>query len=238
MSICLLEKVMRNVAFLSLRSADGHNAIDAELIDSFEMVLDDLPSSCTVLVLSGSDSVFCSGADINSVADRALTAGSSTESQIDPVRLYRLWKQLLYGRFISIAHITGSVTAGGVGFATACDFVVAEMHATFKLSEMLFDIFPACVLPFLATRIGFHRTNEMVLSCRQVNSAEALAMGLVDYTGPASDVQLRRLITRAACHSGQAIKRYKQFMKCAPNIINAMEGQAIDANLAMFDDPA
>ncbi|MEJ2621378.1 MAG: hypothetical protein P8163_14260, partial [Candidatus Thiodiazotropha sp.] len=39
-------------------------------------------------------------------------------------------------------------------------------------------------------------------------------------------------------HSGQAIKRYKQFMKCAPNIINAMEGQAIDANLAMFDDPA
>ena len=238
MSVCVLEKMTRNVAFLSLHSADGQNTIDAELIDSFETVLDNLPPACTVLVLSGSDTVFCSGADINSIADRALSAGGSSASQIDPARLYRLWKQLLFGRFISIAHIAGSVTAGGVGFAAACDFAVAGQRTTFNLSEMIFDIFPACVLPFLARRIGFQRANEMVLSCRQVNSAEALAMGLVDYAAPASDVQLRQLIARTARHSGAAIKRYKQFMQCAPSIIHAMETQAVDANLAMFDDPA
>jgi len=50
---------------------------------------------------------------------------------------------------VVIAKVEGKVNAGGVGLVAASDIVVAHTQATFGLSEALFGLLPACVMPFL-----------------------------------------------------------------------------------------
>nr|WP_269820011.1 enoyl-CoA hydratase-related protein [Bacillus velezensis] len=42
----------------------------------------------------------------------------------------------------------GVANAGGIGFVAASDIVIADDTAVFSLSELLFGLFPAMVLPF------------------------------------------------------------------------------------------
>jgi len=60
-----------------------------------------------------------------------------------------LWLRLATVRTVTISHVRGKANAGGIGFVAASDIVLADETAQFSLSELLFGLYPACVLPFL-----------------------------------------------------------------------------------------
>ena len=93
---------------------------------------------------------------------------------------------------MSIAHVRGKANAGGIGFVAACDIVLADSAAVFSLSELLFGLMPACVLPFLVRRIGFAKANAMTLSTQPVGVQVAREWGLVDAFEENSDNLLRK----------------------------------------------
>ena len=124
---------------------DTGNAIDARLVDEMDSVLDEYEASARIVVIEGLPDTFCVGADFMQL-DARFTASKSLKAP-DPAPLYDLWTRLAMGPYVSIAHVQGRANAGGVGFVAACDVVVAAQTSSFSLSELLFGLMPACVLP-------------------------------------------------------------------------------------------
>lgn len=182
-----------------------------------------------LLVLGGSPSVFCLGGDLQGV-----NPDSAPE---DPAPLYDLWLRLATGPFISVAVVEGKANAGGVGLAAACDIVLAGSGASFALSELLFGLFPACVQPFLARRIGLQRAHYMTLSTQPVSAAQALQWGLVDALEDPVEALLRKQLLRLRRISKRAVGKYKEYAADSLGMLQECRSSALDANRAMFADP-
>jgi polyketide biosynthesis enoyl-CoA hydratase PksH len=198
------------------------------------------------VVLEGSPEVFCFGADFAEI-HAEVAKGQQYEHNAEP--LYNLWLQLATGPYITLSHVRGKVNAGGVGFVAASDIVLADQTAQFSLSELLFGLFPACVLPFLIRRIGFQKAHYMTLMTQPISVQRAQAWGLVDEYEETSASLLRRHLLRLRYLSKTAISRYKRYM----NELGAGQGQAcgqgqasslrdikslaVAANHEVFSDP-
>ncbi len=81
----------------------------------------------------------------------------------------------------TIAAVNGYALGGGLELALACDFRVCAEDAHFGLPEVLLGVIPGGGgtqrLPRL---IGSSRAKELIFTGRQVGSAEALSIGLVN----------------------------------------------------------
>jgi polyketide biosynthesis enoyl-CoA hydratase PksH len=221
------------VCFLQLDDPATHNAISAELIRDCEAALDQYAQQARVVVFSGSPEVFCSGADFHSV--RASFGRGRLETS-DPEPLYALWSRLTRDPYVVVSHVRGRVNAGGMGFLGASDIVIADSGAQFSLSEMLFGLFPACVLPFLIRRIGRQRAHYMTLMTQAFSAQQACAFGLVDVHDARSEDVLRRHLLRLRKLSRNAIGRYKAYMQTLDDLPDRAQTAAIAANRAIFSD--
>jgi polyketide biosynthesis enoyl-CoA hydratase PksH len=216
-----------DVCFLQLDRPAANNTINSELIAECHHVLAACEEATKIVVLSGSPEVFCLGADF-----------SAAPAQEGPGPLYDLWLKLATGPFITVAHVRGKVNAGGVGFVAACDIAIADEAAQFSLSELLFGLYPACVMPFLVRRIGFQKAHYLTLTTQPIPVTQAAEWGLVDVVGPQSDVLLRRHLLRLRRPDKVAIRRYKHFMSSMsqPRLAD-QKALAVAANLEVFSDP-
>jgi polyketide biosynthesis enoyl-CoA hydratase PksH len=221
------------VTFVQLDRPLQNNAINARLIDECTHALDTLPEDTGVVVLEGRADVFCVGADFAEIS----ASGEAGVPEADPARLYALWYRLASGPFCSVAHVRGKVNAGGVGFVAACDVVIAQTSAEFALSELLFGLFPACVLPFLSRRIGAAKANYFTLLTRSIGAAQARDWGLVDEVADNSEELLRLHLLRLRRLNPRKLGAYKAYMRELDPSLAQAQSSAISANRAMFRDP-
>jgi enoyl-CoA hydratase len=145
------------------------NAIDSDAADAlyeaflaFESAADE-----RVAVLTGDDAAFCSGADLKDLP-RLRPSGP-----LGPTRLH-VSKPV-------IAAVEGWCVAGGLELALWCDLRVAGRSARFGCLERRWGV------PLidggtyrLPQVVGLGRALDLVLTGREVDSAEALSMGLVN----------------------------------------------------------
>jgi polyketide biosynthesis enoyl-CoA hydratase PksH len=227
-------EVREPIWFLQIHRPDANNTISAELIAECHKVLDVCEESATVVVLSGSPEVFCLGADFQAIADTA-TVAATQDGGAD--KLYELWLRLATGPYVTVSHVRGRTNAGGVGFTAASDIVLADETAQFSLSELLFGLYPACVLPFLVRRIGYQRAHYLTLTTQPIHAKQACEWGLVDACEPASDVLLRRHLQKLRRLSRIAIRRYKSYMNQIATPLRELKAPAVAANAEVFSDP-
>lgn len=224
-----------DVCYVQLHRPDAGNAINDALLAECGAVLRDCAAWARVVVIEGLPHVFCPGADLHEAAqsrpDRQAAARSAEA-------LYGLWLRLKRGPFISIAHVRGKVSAGGVGFVAACDLVLCADDATFALPELLFGLMPACVLPFLIERVGSARAHAMILMTQAVSAPQAAAWGLADSTAADSANLLRMHLLRLRLLPRDAIARYKRYAASLDGGLEAARDKAVAANAELFSDPA
>ena len=149
------------------------NAIDQTMIDELHLVCADLEQEPRILILSGTNGVFASGADIAQLRERraedALNGINST----------------LFGRIARlpmpvIAAIDGWALGGGAELAYAADFRIASTTARLGNPETALGIIPAAgALWRLAALVGEPVAKEIILAGRILNASEALAVHLV-----------------------------------------------------------
>lgn len=223
------------VCHLQIDRPEADNTINDTLVAECNAVLDACEEAATVIVLSGSPEVFCFGADFKGIADAAKAHKGSDEG---PGPLYDLWSRLATGPFVSVAHVRGKANAGGVGFVAACDVVLADETAQFSLSELLFGLYPACVMPFLVRRIGVQKAHYMTLMTQPVSARQACEWGLVDACEAQSEPLLRRHLQRMRRLSKRAVREYKRYMGGIGQPLQAQKAPAVAANVGMFSDPA
>ena len=167
---------------LTLNSPERKNAVPSDQWDVLTAAFSDFEySGQRVLVLTGSGSDFCAGADLN---PEAMFGGGSVPSAADNLAamaapggaataLHRLSKP-------TIAAVDGVAVGAGMNLALGCDIVVASEQARFSeifvQRGLALDFGGTWLLPRL---VGLARARELALTGRIVDAAEALEIGLV-----------------------------------------------------------
>jgi enoyl-CoA hydratase len=167
-----------DVLVVTINRPEVRNAIDRptaeELVTAFRAF--DADGELSVAVLTGADGTFCSGADLAAIATRPGDAPSLAEAGDAPLGVSRL----LLGKPV-VAAVEGHAVAGGLELALWCDLRVAARDAIFGVYCRRWGV------PLvdggtvrLPRVVGQGRAMDMILTGRDVDGVEALAMGLAN----------------------------------------------------------
>jgi polyketide biosynthesis enoyl-CoA hydratase PksI len=188
-------RVERRAAFWSITL--NKSSIDEALLDDLHGVLDEIEGDASTkgIVIRGR----CTGLDFQATAMETITS-----------RFMALMTRMSSMPRIIVTLVDGDVMAGGVGLVAASDFVLATPKSTFALTEALWGLLPAMVLPFLIRRIGFGNAYAMTLSTDTIGADAARAMRLVDEVIDGEGVIEKRLrrFERLETSTIGAIKAY------------------------------
>lgn len=226
-------RVEGTICFIQIYRPEDNNTVNDQLVEEFNEALCQCEETITVVVVEGLPEVFCFGVDFKSNLS-GKTKDRTMKNNPEPI--YDLWSKLVNGPFISIAHVRGKVNAGGIGFVAACDVVLADEAAQFSLSELLFGLMPACVMPFLIRRIGFQKAHYLTVMTQPISSHSATAWGLVDACDSTSEDLLRKHLLRLRRLSKTAITRYKKYIKSLDKFLLDSKPIALQANREVFSD--
>jgi len=151
------------------------NAISSEVLRQLRGVLDALAENLPgAVVVTGGDRIFAAGADITEFEgpDEARTIGGLF---LDACNALAALPRP------TIAAISGFALGGGCEVALACDFRIGSSKAKLGQPEILLGIIPGGGgTQRLARLVGPAVAKDLVFTGRQVDAAQALAIGLLD----------------------------------------------------------
>ena len=173
------------IAIVALNRPRVRNAMNDEMRIDLIAKLDALSRDDNVraLVITGNGDAFCAGGDIKSMQQRL---------QADPGKVaFNGWQRQQrthhavtslhnFGK-PTIAAVNGAATGLGADLAFCCDFVLASESASFAMTYIARGLIPdGGGMYFLPRRVGLARAKELFFSCRKVEAAEALQLGMAD----------------------------------------------------------
>lgn len=187
-SLVLIDEPWEHVRRLRLHRPRKRNALDEALLRRLVAELQAAAEAEHVraVVLAGSGSVFCAGADIAEF--RASLDGRVPEVYENGRWLVRLLQLADTLEKPLIAAVNGPALGGGLGLVTMCHLAVAAEDAVFGATELRIGMFPMVIFPALARAVGERRALELSLTARTFDAREALDMGLVHRVAPAEEL--------------------------------------------------
>jgi len=155
------------------------NALGIPILDGIHAAIDAAEQAGHVRVMiltSALDGFFAAGADIKHMstidAESFVAYGDKMRGAND---------RLAASPWISIAAVDGLALGGGLELAMACTMRVSGHGSKFGLPEVKLGLIPgAGGTQRLPQLVGRGRALDIMLTARQVDAAEALAIGLVD----------------------------------------------------------
>jgi methylglutaconyl-CoA hydratase len=130
----------------------------------------------SVIVLkSEGNGAFCAGASFNEL----LAVSTFDEGTRFFTGFANLINAMRSCKKIIIARIQGKAVGGGVGIIAACDYALATLESSLKLSELAIGIGPFVIEPAVSRKIGKMAMSEMTLAAHEWKTASwALQKGL------------------------------------------------------------
>lgn len=180
-----------NIAEMTLNRADKKNALTPEIGRNASEALEAIETDARVLILTGAGDAFCGGMDLEKYfleprqEDAAKFMQGAQQARGFFKDLYRL-------DIPTIAKINGWTFGAGYEVQGVCDFAIATEDATFGLSEINFDIFPAGGTMWTAVHT-MNRRKAMYYAAtgETFTGEEAEQMGAITEAVPESDLDSR-----------------------------------------------
>tara|TARA_Y100000766_G_C18806300_1_gene555627 strand:- start:124 stop:858 length:735 start_codon:yes stop_codon:yes gene_type:complete len=178
---------------LSLNNTQKKNALTSEMMGALSGILEDVKNydGLRVIVIKGNGSVFCSGADINTW---------------NPEELQELLFSLSDCPVPTIAHVHGVCFGGGMGLASACDFVIAEEGTKFGFPEVKIGMIPAVISPYVSRKMSISRMRELFITGESFGISQAYDFGFL-YTLDSDIEKLMAKIRKGAPLAQSFIKK-------------------------------
>ncbi|WP_336645924.1 enoyl-CoA hydratase/isomerase family protein [Microbacterium sp. USHLN186] len=149
------------------------NAIDQGMVDELHAVCAELESTPRVLIVTGADGIFASGADIRQLRDR--TADDARRGINSTI--FRRIREL---PMPAIAAIDGYALGGGAELAYAADIRLGTPGVRMGNPETGLGIIAAAGATWrLPEIVGHARASELLLTGRILDAEEALSWGLL-----------------------------------------------------------
>lgn len=218
----VLYEVSGSTALITLNRPEKRNAINRNLLaglyDSLEKSAAD--ASVKTLVITGSGKSFCAGLDLEAI---------KTENLMDPrgdgrdlTDLFRACGKPVIGA------VNGHAITGGFEIALNCDFLIASENASFRDTHARIGIHPGWgMTQLLQEAVGIRRAKELSFTCRVVDAAEALRIGLVNQVVPAGE-----LMKRVMEIAGEIAQGNEAILPRMKELINFRQGSTHDAAFA------
>ncbi|NLT26133.1 MAG: enoyl-CoA hydratase/isomerase family protein [Microbacteriaceae bacterium] len=158
---------------LVLDHAPTRNAIDQQMVDELHAVCAQLERAPKVLIITGANGLFASGADIGQLKERRR---DDALAGINSGIFHRIAKLPMP----VIAAIEGYALGGGAELAYAADFRIAAPNARFGNPETALGIMAAAGATWrLRELVGEPLAKEILLAGRQLDAQEALECRLI-----------------------------------------------------------
>ncbi len=196
----------------------GHpasNSFVAELLDRLTAEINTLSenSAISVVVLkSEGDRAFCAGASF----DELMAVSNLEEGKVffsgfaNVINAMRSCKKVIVGR------VQGKTVGGGVGLASACDYVFASEEASIRLSELTIGIAPLVIEPAVERKIGTAAIAELSLAPSEWKNAYwAQEKGLYSKVFDSMktlDKELEFFVEKLAAYNPEALEEWKKVL--------------------------
>jgi enoyl-CoA hydratase len=194
MSLVLVDKPQPHTTVVTLHRPERLNAMSIELVveldERLQEVADD--NDTWVVILTGSGRAFCSGLDLKDYG---------VIPNIDGLTVGRIAQRSMryYSRLILtlrrmpqpvIAAVNGPAYGGGMCLSLGAEMRIAAESATFNATGIVngltsTELAASWLLPRL---VGAAHSNDMLLTGRRVDAAEAYRMGLVSRVLPDAEL--------------------------------------------------
>lgn len=212
-----LEAVGETVRVVRLNRPERLNALSIELAVELDSVLAEVGADnlARVVVLTGAGDAFCSGLDLKDYGiipniDHLSVHRIASRS----MRIYsQITKRLRSIPQPVIAAVNGVAFGGGMCLTLGCDLRIASESAVFNATGIVNGLSSAemgagWLLPRL---IGSANSNDLLLTGRRIDAAEALRMGLVSRVVPHGQVldealEMAASMSRYSHHGLEATK--------------------------------
>ena len=222
------------VAILTLNRPDIRNAfthlemID-EIVDACQKVQD--AESISVLVVTGSGPSFSSGGNVKDMYNKE---GMFSGDPNDVRQNYRKGIQrvtLAFQRLDvpAIAAVNGPAIGAGCDLTCMCDIRIASERARFGETFVSVGLIPGDGGAFLLPRVvGFSKALEMAFTCRVIDAAEALRIGLVSEVTPADRLMIRVMEVAAEISQHPA-----RILRLAKRLFYLSQGRSLEETLEL-----
>lgn len=178
-------EVQKNIGILKLNRPKALNAINVQMIQELDAVLDTIDSDrdLRVLIITGSgEKAFVAGGDIVE-----MSAMTSEQAGRFAKKGQSVLRRLEILRVPVIAAVNGFALGGGTELACCCDFIYAADTAKFGQPEVVLGLMPGFGgTQRLARFVGLPMARELIYSGNQIDATDALRLGLVNKVVPAA----------------------------------------------------
>lgn len=222
------------VAIVTLNEPATRNALTPSLRDTLMEALSGLVASpaCRAIVLTGAETSFCAGGDLNSLPDH------------DPMAIRRrlgrshdLIRLIVAGPKPVIAAVNGHAFGAGLSLAAACDVVLASpaarFGAVFGKVGLMGDMGLLWSLP---QRIGVAQTRRLLFTSATLDAEAALGLGLVDRcAGPETLVEEACALARGLAEAPPlAVAATKAVLARGPASLDHILAAEMDQQTLLF----
>jgi enoyl-CoA hydratase len=203
------------VALLRLDRQEKRNALDVDTCRRLTEAVRAAEDRWTrVVVITGSGTSFCSGADFGVVYTPEFRAA-----------LYEMLDAVVHAPMPVIAAVNGPAIGAGTQLALAADLRIATPEAVFGVPTAKLGI---AVDPWTIRRLsllaGDGVARAMLLACEHIDAARALGCGLVQRVGPPEEAA--RWATEIAELAPLTVRYCKQVLGSVSDETQGPEGEA------------
>jgi methylglutaconyl-CoA hydratase len=210
----LLVEESNGVLLVTLNRPEVHNAFNDELIaEAVDLFRGVGQRDVRAVVLRGSGSNFCAGADLNWMS--GMINYTRDENVRDSSNLARMYACINECPLPVIGRIQGAAIGGGVGLVAVCDIAICTRDSKFGLAEVKLGIMPAVISPYVIAKIGESHARALFLTGERFDAERALRIGLVhrvvDETA-ALDSAVNETVEQIKTSGPQAVRECKKLI--------------------------
>lgn len=174
----ILYEVEGAVGTITINRPKALNALNSQVLDELNETLDavDLDTVRCLILTGAGDKSFVAGADIGEMSTLTKAEGEAFGKKGNDV-----FRKLEVFPIPVIAAINGFALGGGCEISMSCDIRICSENAVFGQPEVGLGITPGFGgTQRLARTVGVGIAKQMIYSARNIKSAEAYRIGLVN----------------------------------------------------------
>jgi enoyl-CoA hydratase/carnithine racemase len=223
-----------HIAMLTLNRPDIRNALTNQaIIDEIVEVCQRVQTdeSIRVLIITGAGTAFSAGGNIKDMRDKTGMFSGDPAQLRESYRngIQRIPLALHHLDVPTIAAVNGAAIGAGCDLTCMCDLRIASEAARFGETFASVGLIPGDGGAFLLPRtVGFSKALELAFTCRVIDAAEALRIGLVSEVTPAA-----RLMERCMAVAEEIARQPGRILRMAKRLFYLSQGKTLEETLEL-----
>lgn len=220
------QRLDKNILTLTMSNPTKKNAINYEMYAALSQALDEAATNqdVHVVVLTGEDSAFTSGNDVNAFEKRDTTTSEPPASIVFLKSLATFPKPI-------IAKVNGVAIGIGSTMLLHCDLVYASQNSIFQFPFVNLGLVPEAGSSYILPRLlGFARASEIILLGEKFSAEQAKNYGLVNEIFEATELDqaVEDVAIKLTHKPSQALQLSKKLLRDMPidDLLNRIDHES------------